>query len=158
MMMNTTLKVIGSVRPFAEGFRIAIDKDYVPGLKGLAEFSHAIVLWIAHEADNDGSRHPLVFPSPYTATEEAVGVFATRSPQRPNPVCFSIVRLLNVDETAGVITTPFIDTLSDTPVIDIKPYFPASDLVRSASVPRHFDHWPSCYEDSASFSWGAEFR
>lgn len=158
MMMNTTLRVIGTVRPFAEGFRVTIDKDYAPGLKGLSDFSHAIVVWLAHETDTDGSQHSLSFPSPYTASEEAVGVFATRSPQRPNPVCFSIVHLLSVDETKGVITTHFIDTLPDTPVIDIKPYFPASDLVKSASIPRHFGHWPSCYEGSASFDWDAEFR
>lgn len=157
-MMTHTLTVIGSVRPGIRGFEIHIDRDYRNGLKGLSQFSHAIVSWFADRTESSGRNAPLVLTAPYTSTEQDIGVFASRSPARPNPVGLSVIAIADVDELNGVLITPFIDAMPGTPLLDIKPYFPASDLARSATVPDHFSHWPACLEDSASFDWAAEFQ
>ncbi|WP_420413449.1 TrmO family methyltransferase domain-containing protein [Roseibium sp.] len=155
--MTHVLTVIGKVCRAESGFEVRIDEAFRQGLTGLDQFSHAFVFWLADRADAPGNA-PLICPAPYTACDQDVGVFASRSPDRPNPVCLSAIAVTGVDIKTGSVTTPYIDTLPETPIIDIKPYFPASDLVSSAHTPAHFSHWPMSYEESALFDWSAEFR
>jgi tRNA (Thr-GGU) A37 N-methylase len=63
------------------------------------------------------------------------GLFATRSPDRPNPIGLSCVRLISVDRHQRIITIEAHDLLHQTPVLDIKPYIPAYDSFPSASIP-----------------------
>ncbi|MES0811996.1 TrmO family methyltransferase [Roseibium sp. SCPC15] len=156
--MNTSLTVIGSVRPSPRGFELSMDDPYRAGLLGLCRFSHAIVLWLADGLDQNGRDISMILPAPYTASDQDTGVFASRSPARPNPIGISIVELAEVNESTGTLIVPFIDAVPGTPLLDIKPYFPASDRVRSARIPDHFSHWPQWYEDASTFNWTAEFR
>ncbi len=57
----------------------------------------------------------------------------------------------------GGIYVAYIDAEEGTPIIDIKPYHPATDRIRDVQVPEWCDHWPKWYEDSAEFDWQAEF-
>jgi tRNA (adenine37-N6)-methyltransferase len=156
--MTPTLTVIGSVCPGTRGFEIHVDARYRDGLTGLSKFSHAIVSWLANKAEASGPDAHMICPAPYTSTDSDTGVFASRSPSRPNPICLSVIAVTAIDERRGILTTPFIDALPNTPVLDIKPYFPASDRVESAHVPAHFGHWPRNLEESVTFDWAAEFR
>jgi len=105
---------------------ILIEPPYRPGLEGLARFSHAILLtWLDRSARN------LIVQKPRHA-ETARGVFALRSPARPNPVGLHIVRILGVDGAAGRVEIDGIDVLDSTPVIDLKPYFASNDAVPGA--------------------------
>ncbi|MES0881284.1 TrmO family methyltransferase domain-containing protein [Roseibium sp. SCP14] len=156
--MNTSLTVIGSVRPSPRGFELSIGEPYCTGLLGLCGFSHAIVLWLADRLDQNGPDISMILPAPYSASDQDTGVFATRSPARPNPIGVSIVEIIELNEAAGTLVVPFIDALPGTPLLDIKPYFPASDRVKNAKTPDHFHHWPQWYEDAGAFNWTAEFR
>ncbi|MEN8149314.1 MAG: TrmO family methyltransferase, partial [Planctomycetota bacterium] len=60
------------------------------------------------------------------------GLFATRSPKRPNPIGLSVVRVTDVDVENGVITLDGADAFDGTPVLDVKPYLPSVDRVDSA--------------------------
>ena len=86
-----------------------------------------------------------------------MGVFATRSPVRPNPVAITPVQVLRVDPMTGTVDIPFIDAEDKTPIIDLKPYSPSLDRVREANTPPWCAHWPQWAEDSAAFDWEAEF-
>jgi tRNA-Thr(GGU) m(6)t(6)A37 methyltransferase TsaA len=99
------------------------------GLAGLTGFSHVILLYWMHEARRD-----LIVQAPRHAPEPR-GVFALRSPVRPNPIALSVVRVLRLDEASGVIEIDAVDCLDGTPLIDIKPYYPAIDAVSDAKVP-----------------------
>jgi tRNA (adenine37-N6)-methyltransferase len=156
--MTSTLTVIGSVRPGTRGFEIQIENRYRNGLIGLSRFSHAIVCWLADKAAASGPDAPMICPAPYTSTDIDTGIFASRSPNRPNPICLSVIAVTAIDERKGILATPFIDALPNTPVFDIKPYFPASDRAELAEIPEYFVHWPRSLEESASFDWSAEFR
>lgn len=79
------------------------------------------------------------------------------SPAKPNPLGITTISLLSVDDETGVITRPYIDADHNTPIVDIKPYFPASDRVSQCHTPNCFKHWPQCLEESASFDWEKEF-
>ena len=95
---------------------------------------------------------------PYIKGPDALGVFATRSPMRPNPIAVSSVGIAYVDEAAATVGLYYIDALPESPVLDLKPYTPSVDRVESPSVPEWCAHWPRSYEESGDFDWEAEFN
>ncbi len=147
---------IGRVRAGGDGYRLEIDAEYRAGLNGLDGFSHVDVLWWCHRAGGDASRKTLECGKPYRNAPATLGVFATRSPLRPNPIAVSVAAIIGIDRAAGVIRVPYIDAEDGTPIVDLKPYHPSIERVRNASVPEWCAHWPKCYEDSACFDWDSE--
>jgi tRNA-Thr(GGU) m(6)t(6)A37 methyltransferase TsaA len=99
--------------------------QYEAGLADVEGFSHLFVLWVF---DRAGPPQLLARPP---GAGRAHGVFATRSPQRPNPIGLTVVRLLRREGTR--LHVRGVDMLDGTPILDIKPYLssvPASDLRR----------------------------
>ncbi len=94
---------------------------------------------------------------PYKKGPENVGIFATRSPIRPNPILLSTIEVSNIDFLQGHIYTPYIDAENGSIVLDIKPYN-MSERVKNCTVPDWCKHWPQWYEDSALFDWNNEFN
>ncbi len=103
-------------------------------VRGLENFSHLWVHFLFHETVVEGWK-PTVRP-PWLGGKKRVGVFATRSPHRPNHIGLSVVRLENIqiNKRQPVLELSGIDFLDQTPVIDIKPYIPYSDKIESARV------------------------
>jgi tRNA (adenine37-N6)-methyltransferase len=126
--------------------RIEIEAAYRDGLFELGEFSHVLVLWWAHRRDNPEDRGTLRV-RPRAAPDHVTGVFATRSPARPNPIAVSVCRLLAVDEAAGTLDVAAIDADDGTAVIDLKAYFPSADRVREPTVPVWFAGKPEWLND-----------
>jgi tRNA-Thr(GGU) m(6)t(6)A37 methyltransferase TsaA len=108
--------------------RLEIDPPYRPALRGLDRFSHIIVLAWLHAARRDA----LVIHPPHANAPR--GVFALRSPVRPNPIGLSVARILRIDQEAGIVELDAIDFLDGTPLIDVKPYRPGIDAVPDAVV------------------------
>ena len=98
---------------------IQIDPEFAPGLRDIEGFAYLIVLTHLHQASEKLEVVPFM-------DTQSHGVFATRSPARPNRIGLSIVRLLRVEGT----TLHFAgnDMLDQTPVLDIKPYVPELDV------------------------------
>ncbi|HTI38110.1 MAG TPA: tRNA (N6-threonylcarbamoyladenosine(37)-N6)-methyltransferase TrmO [Vicinamibacterales bacterium] len=97
----------------AEG-TLEIHDDLAAGLADIEGFSHLYVIWFFHRVDRvELTAHPPSDDRPH-------GVFATRSPQRPNPIGLTIVELLRRDGTK--LHVRGIDMLDGTPILDIKPY------------------------------------
>ncbi len=96
-------------------------------LRGLAGFSHIWLIWGFSEAPQEGF-HPTVRP-PRLGGNERVGVFATRSPFRPNSLGLSSVRIVSVDTKDGVpvVRVAGADLMDGTPIYDIKPYLTTTD-------------------------------
>ena len=123
-------KNMAAARATGERATIEIDPPYRPGLAGLAGTSHLVVLtWLNFAPRN------LIVQKPRHAAE-AKGVFALRSPARPNPVGLHVIRLIGVDQETGTLTLEASDVLDGTPVIDIKPYFASIDAFPDAIPPR----------------------
>ena len=89
--------------------------------------------------------------------DEALGVFATCSPERPNPIALSTAEVISVDERAGVIELTWLDALPGSAVLDVKPYIPGVDRVERALTPAWCAHWQQSLEASGGFDWDAEF-
>ena len=100
---------------------IELEKQYTAGLADLDGFSHIYLLYQFHMA-----KRTALEVVPFMDTNKR-GVYATRSPLRPNHIGLSIVRLTNIKE--NIITVTGIDVLDGTPIFDIKPYIAAFDSV-----------------------------
>ncbi|HSF16676.1 MAG TPA: tRNA (N6-threonylcarbamoyladenosine(37)-N6)-methyltransferase TrmO [Vicinamibacteria bacterium] len=99
--------------------------DLADGLRDIEGFSHLFVIWLFHRA----AGFELVTCPP--SDDRPHGVFATRSPRRPNPIGLTVVRLLGRDGAS--LRVRGLDMLDGTPILDIKPYLssvPASELRR----------------------------
>jgi tRNA (adenine37-N6)-methyltransferase len=119
-------KNMAAARAAERPARIEIDPAYRRGLDGLSRFSHAVLLTWLDRASRD-----LIVQKPRHA-ETARGVFALRSPVRPNPIGLHVVRILGIDADSGTIEIDGIDVLDLTPVVDLKPYFASNDAVPDA--------------------------
>ena len=115
--------------------KIIFEKEYsiAEAFKGLEDFSHIWLLWEFSQAKKESWR-PTVRP-PLLGGNKRMGVFATRSPFRPNSIGLSCVRLEKVDydpELGTVLYVSGCDIMNGTPVYDIKPYLPYCDSVPDA--------------------------
>lgn len=102
-------------------------------LNGIEEFSHLWLLWEFSENKRD-SWSPTVRP-PRLGGEKRKGVFATRSPFRPNPIGMSCVKLERIEYTKAlgpIIYVSGVDLMNGTPIYDIKPYITYTDCVPDA--------------------------
>lgn len=116
--------------------RIVFEPEFrdVNALRGIEQFSHLWLIWQFSE-NADAGWSPTVRP-PKLGGNARLGVFATRSPFRPNPIGLSVVRLEAVehDERLGmVLRVSGADMVDGTPVLDIKPYLPYADSVPEAT-------------------------
>jgi tRNA-Thr(GGU) m(6)t(6)A37 methyltransferase TsaA len=149
--MHFTFESIGSIRTsFREKFgvprqslmaneargviKLNPDKRYRDAVTGLQTFSH---VWLIFVFDRDLNRgwHPLVETPRVDA--DRIGVFASRSPHRPNSIGMSVVRLERIDSSPadGIeIHVSGIDLLDGTAILDIKPYLPYADAVTEANA------------------------
>lgn len=106
---------------------VEIDADYRAGLEGLSAFDHVVLIgWFG----------PVVRPVPLVQhpshRDSPRGVFALRSPLRPNPIALSIARIEALDVGEGLIKLDALDWFDGTPLLDIKPYYASTDAVPEA--------------------------
>jgi len=146
---------IGYITKNANESLITLNGEYLPGLSGIQGFSHLLVVWWGHLSDSPEERKRLVLDKLFKRGPEQIGTFATRSPFRPNPILISTIKVDHINLDQGIIHTPFIDAEDETPVLDIKPYFPM-ERVKTCQSPEWCQHWPQWYEDSITYNWGNE--
>ena len=157
-MRNLQVNSIGKVKVNEKGMFIELERKYIPALQALDGFSHLNVIWWFSEFDNEEARNVLESPKPYKNSPDVMGIFATRSPVRPNPVALSTVQIINIDYKTGLIQIGYIDANHGSLVIDLKPYTPSLDRVEAPKVPEWCKHWPLSIEQSGKFDWSKEFN
>lgn len=141
-MESVTLQVIGTVRNGRESAAdrnwgrlesaIELDPAFAAGLDGLEHFSHALVVFYMH-LDPDREPPTLRRRPRGRADMPLLGVFAQRGRMRPNPIGVTAVEVVRVE--AGRLIVRGLDALQGTPVLDLKPYFPAFDRREGARTP-----------------------
>jgi tRNA-Thr(GGU) m(6)t(6)A37 methyltransferase TsaA len=122
-------KNAGEARQRGDVCTIEVDPRWAAALKDVETCSHLVVLyWM------DRSRRDLVIqvPGHYKAGR---GTFALRSPVRPNPIAMSVVELRKVE--GNTLSVVGLDCLDGTPLLDLKPYFPSTDVISDAVVGWH---------------------
>jgi tRNA-Thr(GGU) m(6)t(6)A37 methyltransferase TsaA len=127
------VRPIGSVTKADGKTTIVLEKRYEPGLLGLEGFSHVYVYWWFDRNDTPEKRAILQVHPMGNAANPLTGVFATRSPVRPNLIAMTLCKVISVKD--NVIEIDGIDAFAGTPVLDIKPYIPRIDCAPSATAP-----------------------
>ncbi|MCM2282771.1 MAG: tRNA (N6-threonylcarbamoyladenosine(37)-N6)-methyltransferase TrmO [Bdellovibrionaceae bacterium] len=107
--------------------RLRPELNLADGLDGLAGFSHLWVIFVFHQNTNKILKTKV---HPPRLAGEKMGVFATRSPHRPNPIGLSVVKIEKIQ--GNDIYVSGLDLIEGTPVLDIKPYVPSADRVPDA--------------------------
>jgi tRNA (adenine37-N6)-methyltransferase len=121
-------KNMDAARRTGKAASLVVAEPYRAGLDGLERASHVVILtWLDRAARN------LIVQKPRHAGSPS-GVFALRSPARPNPIGLHVARLVSIDARSGVLDLEAIDALDGTPVIDVKPYFASVDSIADATV------------------------
>ncbi|MEF8848420.1 MAG: tRNA (N6-threonylcarbamoyladenosine(37)-N6)-methyltransferase TrmO [Candidatus Thermoplasmatota archaeon] len=106
-----------------EVFSIELYKKFQMGLKDIEGFSHLHVLYWLHKSE----KYKMIVNTP--GDDCPHGLFSTRSPNRPNPIGHSIVRLLKVNR--NILKVKGFDAVDGTPVLDIKPYIKSLDCKKN---------------------------
>lgn len=127
---------IGYVEKTEEITCIIVNKPYMDALLNIDQFSHIIVLWWISGRDTPEDRK-ILQTKPRRETAPLSGVFSCRAPMRPNPIGLSIVALEAFEEPNRLIIDR-IDAFHESPVIDLKPYIPASESIPTAILPDWF--------------------
>lgn len=156
----TTLNVqpIGMIRSNENGTFLQVDKKYLPALTALEGFSHLNIIWWFSDFDDEESRSVLDTEQPYKNAPAKMGIFATRSPMRPNPLALTAVEVIHIDHQNGIIQIAYTDANDNTPLLDIKPYTPSYDRVEAPRVPDWCSNWPMSIETSGDFPWEDVFN
>lgn len=132
---------IGHVRRGDGKTVLEIMAPYRPALKELDRFSHVQVCWWFNQFDDEMYRG--IMQSDHTPYEApTMGVFACRSPVRPNPIALTTAEVRSIDHERGVVEIVNIDAFDGTPVLDLKPYIPSCDRVKDVRVAEWAVEWP----------------
>jgi tRNA-Thr(GGU) m(6)t(6)A37 methyltransferase TsaA len=118
------------------------EEPYARGLLGIEQFSHVLVLFLMHESTFDPARDLVRRPRGRADMPET-GIFAQRAKHRPNPIGLTAVRL--IAREGNVLRVRGLDAIDGTPVLDVKPYFPAFDRVDGATTPPWVDEMMKGY-------------
>lgn len=131
MVAETALMAIGQVRnqvlkPIHHGWdeivsEIILDPSLSPALDGIEEFSHLTVLFWLHQVTAQERRLRKIHPKDRQDLP-LVGVLATRTQYRPNPIGLTVVKLL--ERRGNVLKVQGLDAINGTPVLDLKPWIP----------------------------------
>lgn len=157
-MEQFIVKPIGKIRADEKEMWLELEEKYIPALTNLEDFSYINVIWWFDKCDNPDSRSKLIEKSPYKNSPEVLGTFATRSPDRPNPIALSCSYITYIDPAKGIVGLAYIDAEDGTPVLDIKPYTPSLDRVEDPRVPNWCSCWPKSLEESGDFDWSNVFN
>jgi tRNA-Thr(GGU) m(6)t(6)A37 methyltransferase TsaA len=111
-----------------EDFFISIGEEYLAGIEELDRFTYVYILFLFHRSISSTGSLEVHLPWLHG---ESIGVFASRSPQRPNPIGLSVAKVLEIEENRIFIDA--IDVFDGTPVLDIKPYMHSLDAKNDAN-------------------------
>lgn len=128
------LRPIGTVKKHDGKTTLVIGEAFRPALLGLDGFSHAIVFYWFDKNDTPKERSILQVHPRGNKANPLTGVFATRSPVRPNLIAMALCKIVSVKGCTVKIDQ--IDAFAESPILDLKPYIPRLDCVSDAKAPK----------------------
>lgn len=117
-------KIARELREHGTSSHIFVKDEFIDCLDGIEDFSHLIILFWTHNTPEQARQIKNVHPAGMK-NMPVKGIFATRSPVRPNPICKTTVKL--VERKGNVLIVEGLDAIDGSPIIDIKPHLPSYD-------------------------------
>jgi tRNA-Thr(GGU) m(6)t(6)A37 methyltransferase TsaA len=127
------VRPVGKIHQRGTETTIEIEPNYQDAMLGLEGFSHVWVIWWFDQNDTPEKRATLRVHPRGNKTNPLQGVFATRSPSRPNLIAMTLCKIQAID--GNTIRVENLDAFDQTPVLDLKPYLPGYDGDGKATVP-----------------------
>lgn len=140
------IKAIGNIRRIKGEFFIDVCDELKMKLEKLKRYSHIKIFWWFSSFDKSKYRIITECDPPYENAPRT-GIFASRSPVRPNPIALTTARIISIDEELGRIKVSGLDCFNNTPLIEISTYNKVYDRVLDFKVPKWLEHWPEWLED-----------
>ncbi len=138
------VRPIGHVKTSGDRTLIVLHKEFQTGLLGLEGFSHILLFWWFDKNDTPEGRSVLRVHPRANLQNPLTGVFATRSPRRPNLIALMLCKVVAVND--NVVEIEGTDAFDGTPVLDIKPFLPGYDTAEDVKVPGWVKvRWPVTY-------------
>ena len=141
MSEKAEIRFVGVVEKIDEReAKIRLFPEFCPGLENIETYSHIIIFYWSHLRDKEEERRVTqVVPRRHPGAPQ-VGVFASRSPSRPNPIGLCVVELTKIEPCTLFVKG--LDAFEGSPIVDVKPYLPRADSVPNARVPPWTLHGP----------------
>lgn len=146
---------IGNIRKIKGEFFLQFYNNAEIYFERLDGYSHIKIFWWFNGFDKSKYRRITECEPPYENAPRT-GVFASRSPVRPNPIALTTARIINFDKKLGRIKVSNLDCFDNTPLIEIFPYIPAIDQILDFKVPKWLAHWPQWLDDKTADISGDE--
>ena len=143
------LSQMGTVRKTKGCYYLEVSENFDSYIKVLQGYSHIKIIWWFHKFEKDIYKRTLESVPPYEGAPKT-GIFASRSPVRPNPLAVTTAKILGIDNVLKRIKVSLLDCFDDTPFLGISPYIPEDDFVSSYRLPSWLEHW-SPYHDDRDF-------
>ncbi|KAJ49251.1 excinuclease ABC subunit A [Clostridium tetanomorphum] len=147
LVPNGKVSSIGNIRKIKGEFFLQLYNNTEMYFERLSGYSHIRIFWWFNGFDKNKYRRITEGQPPYENAPRT-GVFASRSPVRPNPIALTTARIINFDKKLGRIKVSNLDCFDNTPLIEIFPYIPAIDQIWDFKVPEWLSHWPQWLDDS----------
>ncbi len=140
------IAAIGSLKKVNGEDFIYIGNDFENVYEELMGYSHIKIMWWFSRFDESKYRRATECDPPYENAPRT-GIFATRSPVRPNPIGLTTAKILDFDKSLKRIKVSKLDSFNNSPLIKIFPYISVNDKVAVCSVPNWLKHWPEWVEE-----------
>jgi tRNA (adenine37-N6)-methyltransferase len=127
------LNPVGVVKKHGEVSYLEIYPEFAPALKGLQDFSHVWVFYWFDQNDTPERRQTLQVHPRRDPANPLTGVFACRSPERPNLIGFTACEIVRINQNLVEVTG--LDARDGSPILDLKPYIPNGDAIPQAYTP-----------------------
>lgn len=145
-LLRSSLTQLGTIRKLAGEYYLEIDENFDEYKQILKGFSHIKIIWWFDKFDSDKYRNALECHPPYENAPKT-GVFASRSPVRPNPIAMTTARILGFEDNEKRMKVSSLDCFDKTPLLGISPYLPERDFVLDYHLPSWLKHWPEWLDD-----------
>lgn len=122
--------------------KIKLKPEYIGALLGLEDFSHAIIVTYLHHVNYEREKHLQRRPR-NLKTMPKVGILSQRAKNRPNPIGITAVEIIKTG--TDYLEIKGLDAIDETPVLDIKPYYPHYDRIDNPKIPEWVDRLMNGY-------------
>ena len=146
ILYNDKLSKLGIIRKIKGCYYLVISKNFSEYVDALKDYSHIKILWWFHKFEKDIYKRSLECEPPYENAPKT-GIFASRSPVRPNPFAITTAKILDFDFENMMIKVSLLDCFDKTPLLGIYPYNPSVDSIKDCHLPAWVKHWSEFLDD-----------
>lgn len=145
-LYNQQLSKMGMIHKVRGSYYLEIPEKFNENVQVLEGYSHIKIIWWFHKFEKDIYKKTLECTPPYENAPKT-GIFASRSPVRPNPFAITTAKILDFDYDNKMIKVSLLDCFDKTPLLGISPYTPATDSISEYHLPAWVEHWSEFLDD-----------